>query len=210
MAESSTAKKTGDLVRVLRQANKEDAIENDWSFVRFEPDSGNLIAEKNGKRINCPRKEYDCLNFPGSGNVWQIASADPADPDLAKALAAWAKLDIPGVIRALLSHARTLDPGLIGIQTIADLTVKVREIRDACLSSIEILRLDMKRAEAEYNRAPIGTSLENDQKDNLLERWRSLQDRHAARVHLHDKMLPVICGLVAALQSLEAAAKSPR
>lgn len=201
------AKKTGDLVRVLER-NGEPAIQNNWTFVRFEPDSGNLVAEKDGKRIVSLRPEFEKLNFPGSSEVWDIVNQDEHDEHLAKARTEWAKLNLSGLIKALLDYARTLDPALAGIQTIADLAEKVRELKDVCASAVELLRLDTNRAEAAYNRCQGGTALENDQKDTLLEHWHDLQNRYAARLHRHEKLVPAWCRLVDALESAAAAAKT--
>ncbi len=208
MAESSDAKKPGDLIRVIRREKGSAAIEGGWALIRFEPESGNAIAEKDGKRISSPRKEFEKLNFSGSNGLWEIIGEDPGDPDLEEAEKAWAALDLAGAKKALMRRVRGLDPGLSGVQTLSDFSAKVRAMRDSCLSSMELLRIEIKRAEAEYNRAPVGTAFLNDQKDTLLGRLRGLEDRYAARAHLRDKIMPILCAFSDALRGLEEAMRS--
>jgi hypothetical protein len=204
MSESPSVNNNGNTVRVLARDQEPSLIESDWVLVRFEPDSGNLVAEKNGKRIVCPRTEYECLNFPGSDEVWHIITENNTDPDLAKACSLWAKLDLTGLTRALIAHTRTLDPAFRGVQTLSDLSEKIHELHGSCQGSMEVLRLEMKRAEAEYNRCPNRTSFESDQKDNLLEHWHNLQNRYAARLYQHEKLIPAWDRLIAALENLNA------
>jgi hypothetical protein len=207
MAAPVSGKKPGDIVRILRRKGNDAEIENGWAVVRFEPDSGDLVAEKEGTRSVSKREEYLKLNFPGSAAVWDFIASDASDADLLKARESWAKLDLRGTMRRLLDHARTLDPRLAGIQTAEDFHSKIRSLKDACLSSMEVLRLESKRAEAEYNRAPNSTSFESDRKDNLLDRWRGIKDRLSAREHLAKEIMPIMCGLADALTSLDEASK---
>lgn len=200
------AKKPGDPVRVIRHNGQRTEIENDWFLVRFEPDSGDLIAEKRGKRITSPRAEYDLLNFPGSAGVWELLCSDGDDAVIVKAKNAWAGLDLHGAIRRLLDYGRALGPEFAGIQTVSDFLSKAEGLKSSCLSSMEVLGLEAKRAQAEYDRAPIGSSFDNDSKDTLLQRLCGIKDRLASREHVRDAIFPAICALADALTSLEKAA----
>jgi hypothetical protein len=191
----SAAKKTGDPVRVLRKTEGEPAIEDDWLFVRFEPDSGDLIAEKDGKRIVCPREEFENLNFPGSSGLWETVSENGDEEALNEARRAWASLDLAKTASCLLKYCRTVDPAFTGCQTAAEFAAKARSSADSCANALVLLRIELKRAEAEYNRCPNETSFQNDQKDTT-------------RLYCHDKLVPAWCHLAACLESIEAARKS--
>jgi hypothetical protein len=201
----STAKKSGDPILVRRKAGAIAAIEADWQFVRFEPDSGNLVAEKEGKRIVCSRDECEALNFPGSSEIWELLCSEPDDENLQEAGRAWAELDLPKTASCLLEYGRGLDPSLASCQTSADFTDKARSLASSCENAHAVLRMDMKRAEAEYNRCPVGTAFENDQKDDLLDRWRELQARYATKAHCLDKLVPVCSRLADCLKALQTA-----
>jgi hypothetical protein len=174
------AKRPGTLIRVCRKSADAPVLECDWELVRIEPDSGNVVAERNGKRIVCLRGEFDKLNFPGSDEVWKLLASEPGDDDLRAAGQTWAKLDLEGVGAALIRHARNLDP---------------------------VLQIEVKRAKQEYDRCGTATPFLCDQKDNLLSRWRHLEDQYAARKYRCEKLLPAWRRLIAALESLDAAVK---
>jgi len=205
---ASAAKKPGDPVRVRRKAGGTAAIEDGWRFVRFEPDSGNLVAEKDGKRVVCARGECEKLNYPGSGEMWELLCSQPDDENLREAGCAWAELDLSKTASRLLEYGRALDPSFASCQTAIDFSGKVRALAESCDSSIAVLRMDMKRAEAEYNRCPVGTAFDNDRKDDLLDRWRDLQARYAAKAYCRDKLIPACCRVSACLESLDAARKA--
>jgi hypothetical protein len=201
---ASAAKRPGDRVRLLRGAGEDAAIEDDWLLIRFEPDSGNLVAEKDGKRITRPRDEYEKLNFPGSDDIWEILSGNDEE-DLNKAKSAWAGLDLAKTSSGLLGYGRTLDSAFAGCQTAADFQAKVRSLADSCASAVNLLRIELKRAEAEYDRCPTGTSFENDRKDHLLSRLRDVQERYSTRLYGRDTLLPAWRRVADCLESLKAA-----
>jgi len=204
----SAVKKPGDPVRVRRTADMNALIEDDWKLIRFEPDSGNLIAEKNGKRVVCSRGECETLNFPGSDEVWGLLNSEPDDKNLCEARCAWTELNLCKTASCLLEYGRALDPALASCQTCADFASKVRSITEACESALVVLRMDIKRAEAEYKRCPAGSSFNNDLKDDCLSRWRYLQEKYAAKAHCRDNLIPACGRLAKCLDNLEAARKS--
>jgi hypothetical protein len=202
---ASAAKQPGDPVLLRRKSGDSSTIEEDWRFVRFEPDSGDLIAEKEGKRVVCSRGECEALNFPGSGDVWQLICSEPDDQNLQGARCAWAELNLSKLVTCLLRHGRALDPALESCQTPTEFAEKVNAIAEVCENSLALLRLELKRAEAEYNRCPTETSFQNDQKDDLLDRWRGLQDRFAARAYRRNKLIPAWQRLAACLEAVQMA-----
>ena len=198
-----TAKQPGDAVRITRNGS-DPAIEDGWVLVRFEPGSGNAVAEKDGKRVITERAAFDALNFPGSDELWEMLSAPELDAELLPVKAAWSKADLPGVVSALVKYARTLDPAFAGVQTASDMIEKAKEHEDSCQSSLEILRLDAARAKREYDQYPARTALENDHKDNLLTRWRNLDDQYAAHRYQCDRLIPAWRRTSSALKALTA------
>ncbi len=202
MPGSSKAKQPGDPARVKRPGVNGGAVENDWTLVRFEPRSGNAVAEKAGKRVIVPQAEFAALNFPGSDLLWNLVEAADLEECLAQAKTAWLNADLPGVFSSLMKHAREMDPAFAGVQTLDDLVKKAQAEEDACRSSLEVLRIDVTRSEREYNQYLARTPLENDTKDNLLARWRSLEDQYAARKHQCEKLIPAWHRVAAALQAL--------
>ncbi len=204
---ASAAKKPGDQVRVRRKDGETFLLENDWTFVRFEPDSGNMVAEKGGKRVICARGECLLLNFPASDTLWSLIVSEPEDDNLRAAEQAWAKLDLPKAVSCLLAYGRTLDPSFRGIQTGGDFASKTRSLAESCESALTLLKMEMKRAETEYNRCPVGTAFDNDRKDELLDAWRDLQAKYAAKAYCRDRLLPACRDLIACLKGIEEAKK---
>ena len=197
-------KKPGDPARVRQEDSGKTFFENDWTIVRFEPNSGNAVLEKDSKRITVPRAEFEIFNFKGSDDLWQALTADYKDGERERALAAWLGMDTFGVRRALVAYARTLDPSFAGVQTVADLAEKIRMREDAIKSSLSILRMDVARAEREYNRFEARTAFENDRKDALLTKVRNLQDQCDAKNYENDTLLPIWQKVLAALNGIEA------
>ena len=204
---ASAFKKPGDPV-LVRRKGETPALEGGWRFVRFEPDSGNLIAEKGGKRVACARSECRLLNFPGSGAVWDLIESEPDDDNLRAARSAWTELDLSRASSRLLEYGRSLDPSFGGAQTAADYAAKTLSLAESCESALTVLNTDLKRAEAEYGRCPAGTSSEKERKSELLDRWQGLQAEYAAKAHRRDRLLPACRNLMRCLESIEAARKS--
>jgi len=189
-------KKPGDRCRTLRDG----APEEGWTLVRFEPASGNAVLEREGVRINVPRAEFDRLNFPGSDAVLSALRSEE-DTD---GIAAFASGDLGAVRSALLTAARAADHAFRGIQTTGDLMAAIETRAHGITRSIEILKLDVGRAEREYNRFVARTALEYDKKDSLLTRSRNLEDQLAAREHEENDLLPRWRALLEALVALDA------
>ena len=103
---------------------------------------------------------------------------------------AWAKLDLRGVISALIRYARKLDPAFGGIQTTADLVEKIDETENICKRSMDLLRLEIKRALNEHERFAARTALEYDEKDSLLSRLRDLENKYATQAYRCESQLP--------------------
>jgi len=207
MPDVSRSTAGAEAVRVRRERAGEPEIEDGWTLIRIEPESGNVVCEREEKRIVCRRDEFEKLNFPGSDDVWCFV-ADPNENDLKNARQNWAKLDLFAAASALLRHARTLDPAFAGIQTIGDLDKKINEINDVCRRGMDVLRLEIKRAKNEYDRFNAQNPLETDKKDSLLSRLRDLEDRYATCAYRHATLLPAWQRLCSGLAQLEATAKT--
>lgn len=193
-------------VRVRRATVDETAIESGWQLVRFEPESGNAVCERNEARMICPRDEFESLNFPGSDEVWSlIHEAD--DRDLQKACVAWAKLDLRGTALALLQYTRKLDPAFHDVQLLSDLDKKILKVDDICRKTLDLLRVETKRKRDEYERQTASNASEIDKKDELLLDLRNLEDRSAAQDYRHDVQLPAWRRLASAIRTLNAAAE---
>jgi hypothetical protein len=197
-------KTPGSTIRVRRIDGETPVMEYGWTLQRFEPDSGNVIAEKDGMRITCAREDFELLNFPGSDDIWEIISCENPNDDLKKAGESWKKLDLPGVLGALLRHARGMDPSFSGVQTVSDLRQKIDDARRTFSHQMDVLRLEARRAEEEYNRCPARTAFDNDQKDTLLSRWRGLEDRYSSRKYCCEKLLPIWQKMASALEHIDA------
>lgn len=204
------AKTPGGMIRICRKNGDATVIECDWTLARIEPETGNAIAERDGKRITCPRNDFESLNFPGSDEVWNVISADHRDGDLEEAESRWAAFDLPGVKSALLNHARKLNPAFAGIQTVSDLHSKIENAERTLLHQADVLRLEARRAHNEYNRCSGRTGFDNDQKDTLLSRWRDIEDRLATRRYCCDKLLPLWKKMADVLDLLEATTEKMR
>ena len=210
MPAPQNAESSNKPVRVCRTLGGKQVIEGDWKLSRIEPESGNAIVERGGKTLAVDRNIYEKLNFPGSDKVWGVLSVPHEEADLAAARKSWTQLDLAGVMAALVRHARDLDPVLIGVQTVADLEKKIEEIADTCIRSMDILRLEVRRVEDEYNRCPSRTSFDNDQKDTLLARFQHLEDQFSTRKYRCETLVPEWQRLVTAIRSLEAAQKNSK
>jgi hypothetical protein len=195
-------KPNGSPVRVGRGSAGARELECGWSLIRVEPESGNVICGRGRGRVNCPRREFELLNFPGSDDMWNII-ADHKDDDLRKAKEAWTELDLLGVVSALIHYVRKLDPAFSGVQTIADLTEKIREIESVCKRSMDLLRLEIKRTQKEYDRFAARTELGRDKKDDLLARVSDLENEYAARAYRYETQLPAWRRLASAIQSTD-------
>ena len=198
------------LIRICRQNDDAPILEYGWELVRIEPESGNAVAERDNKRIVCLKKEFEICNFPGSDTVWEIIDKEPEDEDIACAKKSWAKLDLGGTISALIRHTRKADPTLADIQTIDDLRKKIENAESACFRSMDILRMELKRAKNEYDRCPNNTLFMGDQKDSLLARWRDLEDKYNTRRYQYEKIIPYWHRLLTALASLDKTFKNTK
>jgi hypothetical protein len=203
MSDANGAKPIGATVRVRRERNGSPQIESGWSLIRVEPESGNTVCQLGRQRIVSLRREFELLNFPGSDDLWGILSDEKGD-ELIKVKTSWAKLDLPGAVGGLLKYARTLDPELSGVQTVADIVQKLNEIESVCKRSMDLLRLEIKRAQSEYDRFVAQTALEYDKKDSLLARVREAENKYAARAYRYETQLPAWRRLVAVVQSMGA------
>jgi len=193
-------------VRIIRDATGGRMIEPGWSLVRLEPESGNAVCERGGKRVVCPQREFEALNFPGSDEAWSFI-AGAADDELKKAGAAWAELDLHGAASALLHYARELDPAFRGIQIISDMEEKIGKIDDLCKKTLDLLRVETKRKRDEYERQTASNLSAIDKKDETLLDLRDLEDRYAAQAYRHDVQLPEWRRLASAIRSFDAIAK---
>jgi len=207
MLENNDNRASAALVHVCRKENGEPKLEHDWKLVRIEPETGNAVCERNGARIVLERSEFEKLNFPGADYIWETISKAQDDADLKTAQETWAKLDLGGVVSAFLRYARRLDPAFAGIQTLTDLKEKTEETQNACIRSMFILSQDVKRVKIEYNRCPARTAFECDQKDDLLARWRHLEDQYDARKYRCETLIPAWRKLIVAIENMDNAAK---
>jgi len=207
MPAGNSVKPAGGTVRIRRERAGAGALESDWTLVRIEPESGNVVCERGDRRIVCRRSEFEALNFPGSDDVWMIIS-DHDDDDLAQAKDAWSKLDLRGASASLIKFARKLDPEFSGVQTAFDLAEKIRAIESVCKRSMDLLRLEIKKARLEHERFAARTALENDRRDDLLARVRELEDKYAARAYRYGTRLPEWRRLLSAIESMDAKSKN--
>ena len=207
MPEPTNDKTALTQVRIARERDGAKELEDGWTLVRLEADSGNAVCERNGMRVNCDRREFELLNFPGSDDIWMMISDPTDDDDLQKVRRAWVELDLRSVATAVLRHVSRLDPALCGIQTIADLDEKVGEIEAICKRSMDIARIEVKRAQSEYERCPTGTTFDRDKKEFLLERVHDRENRYTALVYRAETQLPVWKKLVFALKNIDSLAK---
>jgi hypothetical protein len=200
MTEYSAAKNVGDLTRII---TGQGTIEHDWKLVRFEPETGNAICEKDNKRVSCRRGDFEILNFPCSDALWETIQKDKSESDdLVSALRAWEKLDLSGLRRHFLHYAASLDPSLNGTATFDDLKRLTKQISDRCRRGLELLKIDVKKAEREYSAFPARTALEYDAKDNLLAHWRDMENKYAAKKYRAECLIPALCRLSDALACL--------
>ncbi len=190
-------------VRLRRESDGQKSLEDGWSLVRFEPESGNAVCERDAVRVICPRREFEALNFPGSDAAWSFV-ANAAEDELIKARAAWAELDLHGAANALLRYAHELDPAFRGIQILPDLDEKIDKINGLCQKTLDLLRVETKRKHDEYERQTTRNASETERKDELLIDLRDLEDRYAAQAYRHDVQLPEWRRLAEAVRSLEA------
>jgi hypothetical protein len=192
----------GDRIRYVAVGGQE--IEDDWQLVRFEPDSGNAILERNGARVSVPRENFLLFNFPGSDDVYfSLRRAAAHDPAGAAALAAWSANDLKTVRRTIVDIIDRSASSFLGIQTASDFSKKLVERDEAVSRAISILKLDIGRAEREYNRFSGRTQMENDEKDNLLLRLRNYEDQYATKLFEKTNLIPVWQELFRALSALE-------
>jgi hypothetical protein len=208
MSETFVDKPAGTLVRVCRGNADTRRMECGWAIVRTEPDSGNVVCERNGERIICARQDFEKANFADSDAVWDTISKSQNDDDLKDALSKWTELDLRGLSLALLRYARRLDPSFAGVQTVTDLFKKISESEEACKRSMDLLRIETSRARAEYQRFPARTAMEYDKKDSLLSRVRELEDKYAAREYRFKELLPAWRRLASALKNIDAKFKN--
>jgi hypothetical protein len=208
MSETFSGKPAGTPVRVCRENAGTRRMECGWLVVRTEPDSGNIVCERNSERVICQRNDFEKINFPDSDTIWNIIANAQKDADLEEALKKWTDLDLYGLSLALLRYARRLDPIFAGVQTVSDLCGKIGESEDACKRSMDILRLDTSRARAEYERFPARTAIEYDKKDSLLSRVRDLENKYAARAYRYNEQLPAWRRLASALKYIDTSAKN--
>jgi|GEM_PF-2548452 hypothetical protein len=204
MPEPINDKTLREPVRIVRERDGAKELEDGWTLVRLEADSGNVVCERNGTRVNCGRREFELLNFPGSNDIWAAISDPRNDDDLQKAKRSWVEFDLRGVVAALIRHASRLDPAFGGIQTIADMDEKVREIEAICKRSMDIARIEVKRAQNEYERCPLKTTFDRDRKENLLDCVRDRENRYAALAYRYETQLPIWQKLVSAIKNIDA------
>ncbi len=192
----------GDRVRYLPPDGTE--IENNWKLIRYEPDSGNAILERNATRVNVPRENFLLLNFPGSDDLYLcLQSSIARDPMATSAINAWKNNDLKTVKRNLTDIISRNAPAFLGIQTASDLSQKLVEREEAIDNSMRILKLDIGRAEQEYNRFEAKTNFERDKKDNLLMRLRNFQDQYATKLFEKNNLVPIWQELFRALSAIE-------
>ncbi len=186
LGESSSVKKPGDLIRALVRAGRGKRIDEGWKIVRFEPGSGNAVAEKSRQRIICPRGELCALNFGGSDALWSLIGSEEHE-SLAAASAAWAILDLSDAGAHLLRYCRSLDPEFAGIETVSDLEGKIRAIENHCRSALSLLEIERRRIA-----------------DGHEEAVRLANRIMALRYHL-DELIPLWRGIHAGLAGLDRA-----
>jgi hypothetical protein len=191
-----------DRVRYL--APGATTIEDDWRLVRYEPDSGNAILERNGGRVNAARENFLLFNFPGSDDLYScLRRAYARDPAAAKAMNAWVSGDLKTVRRDLIDIIDRNAPDFLGIQTASDFSKKLVEREEAVDQAISILKLDIGRSKQEYDRFDARTSFEKDKKDNFLLRLRNFEDQYATKLFEKNSLIPVWQELFCALSALE-------
>lgn len=203
MPDSHGAKKIGGKARALRaNENSQSEIDCDWTIVRFEPNSGNAVLEKDGKRIISLPDEFSTLNFSGSDQLWSLLE-NAEDELLEQAKAHWTKLDLARTYSALIQYARTLDPAFSGTQTLGDLEAKIEEIENKNQSSLELLEIECRRAQKEHETA--GTPAEE---SALLAKWNEAESRIASHRYHRNHLFPSWHKVTAVLGSLKNASNS--
>jgi hypothetical protein len=201
------AKKIGDKARALRAKNSgPNEIDCDWTIIRFEPNSGNVVMEKSGKRIVSLPAEFFALNFPGSDGLWTLLES-AEDELLAKTKSAWSKPDISAAYSSLIQYARTLDLAFFGTQTLSDLKAKIEEIENKNRSSLELLEIERRRAQKEHDSIGPRTR-DNAQKSALFAKWQEAESRIASHHYHRDRLFPLWRQTAAALGSLKNAKNS--
>ena len=192
----------GDRVRSLAPGGA--TIDDDWQLIRYEPDSGNAVLERGGKRVNAPRENFLLFNFPGSDDLYcclrRLSSRDPAAEN---ALKAWTASDLKTVRRDLIDIVGRSAPSFLGVQTASDFSKKLVEREEAVDQAMSILKLEIKRSKQEYDRLDARTSFENDKKDNLLLRFRNFDDQYATKCFEKTNLIPAWQELFRALSALE-------
>jgi hypothetical protein len=192
----------GDRVRYLAPTAAE--LEDDWRLVRYEPDSGNAILERQGTRVNVTRKDFLLLNFPGSDDLYSCLRRTYArDPAAENALKAWINDDLKTVRRDLIDIINRNAPDFLGVQTASDFSKKLVEREENVEQAINILKLDIGRSRHEYDRFDARTSFENDEKDNLLLRFRNFEDQYSTKLFEKNILFPIWQELFRALSALE-------
>jgi hypothetical protein len=192
----------GDRVRLLAPNAAE--IEDNWQLVRYEPDSGNAILEREGTRVNVTRENFLLLNFPGSDDLYACLRRTYArDPAAENAIKAWASNDLKTVRRDLIDIINRNATDFLGVQNASDFSKKLVEREEAVDRGISILKLEIGRSKQEYDRFDARTSFERDKKDNLLLRFRNFEDQYSTKLFEKNILFPVWQELFRALSALE-------
>ena len=206
MSAHAGIKTIGQTVLIRRGPLGAKELECGWSLVRIEPESGNAICARAERRLVCPRREFELLNFPGSDEAWSVIINDP-DRELKKAGQAWAALDLRGAISSLIRYASRLDPAFNGVQIPSDLTEKIDAINNICKKTTDLLRVEVGRKRDEYERQVAQNGSRTEKNDNLLSELRDLEDRYATQAYRLNTQLPAWRRLDAAIHGMDAALK---
>jgi hypothetical protein len=192
----------GDRVRYLPPGAT--AMEDDWRLVRYEPDSGNAVLERQGTRVNAARDNFLLFNFPGSDDLYSCLRRTYArDPAAENALGAWTSGDLKTVRRDLIDIINRNAPDFLGVQNASDFSKKLVEREEAVDRGMSILKIEIGRSKQEYDRFDARTSFENDEKDNLLLRFRNFEDQYSTKLFEKNILFPIWQELFRALSALE-------
>jgi hypothetical protein len=206
MSARAGIKTTSETVLIRRGSAGAKELECGWSLIRIEPESGNAICERAERRIICPRREFELLNFPGSDEAWDVIINEP-DDELKKAGRAWAALDLRGAVSSLIRYASRLDPAFNGVQIPSDLTERIDVIDKICKKTTDLLRVEAGRKRDEYERRIAQNGSATGKNDDLLSELRDLEDRYATQAYRLNTQLPAWRRLDAAIHSMDAVLK---